>query len=259
MQKVEQTKGWIALEYMLKNNGECTNIAKVNSHCFVIAVGKSRSAIQDTADFHEYNINTDKWRQFPSHSFSTSLSPSIEYDSKNKQLIIIGEEDFELGGNELPEIPNMTRIGYAKYEINTITPNIYIGQRCSMMMLDGKLHVIGGSDNQHHLIWNEGTNKFDIIHTFDGLSKGIMSQGLVHLKSKNKLLMLGGYDYGDSKYFDQIHEYDVKNKLSLVQLNNWTPFACVLTGAVKLVNKVKMWLIWFKYGQCGLNVVKCGK
>ena len=65
-----------------------------------------------------------------------------------------------------------------------------------MIIVNDALNII---DNNKHWIWNEKIQKFILIHTF---SQHLQHHRLIHLKSKNVLLLFG----------DKIYQFSVLNK-----------------------------------------------
>ena len=61
------------------------------------------------------------------------------------------------------------------------------------IVIDHKLHIIGGFDSNHHHIWNETRNKLESIHQIDEFQGGVFHHVLLHIPSRNELLIMGGY------------------------------------------------------------------
>ena len=80
------------------------------------------------------------------------------------------------------------------------------------LVIDGKLHIIGGDNNKSHFVWNSENIGFDEIHQFE-LNKKLGDVGCVYIKSKNIILVLGGYDQNDIEFdVDTIYSYDLQEK-----------------------------------------------
>ena len=94
-----------------------------------------------------------------------------------------------------------------------------IGYSPSLLFIKDELHVIGGSDNKCHLIWNEDKKEFDKkIFTFPDLDKGIYSHGVVHAKRKGMLYLFGGYDYGSGQFCRSIWKCDINENYKWTKL-----------------------------------------
>ena len=72
-----------------------------------------------------------------------------------------------------------------------------------VIVIDHKLHLIGGDHNTEHFMWNDAKNKpntFQRIHKFNDYVTGCENPGYIHIESKNMLLLFGGYDEGRPYY-----------------------------------------------------------
>lgn len=65
-----------------------------------------------------------------------------------------------------------------------------------LVFAQGKLHIFGGFDNKSHLTFDAKTKLFETVHEFTEWKTGNVDPGIIHIKSKNELLLLGGFDKG---------------------------------------------------------------
>ena len=79
--------------------------------------------------------------------------------------------------------------------------------------MDNQLHIIGGYDSKKHIIFDPVTKKFIDHYSFDmdGVKYGLSGPGLVYVKNKKLLYLMGGYDDGgeteQERRLDKIWRY----------------------------------------------------
>ena len=72
------------------------------------------------------------------------------------------------------------------------------------------MHIIGGHDSNKYITFDPNNEKFTEIHSFPDLSTGIPGSGLIHVRSKNILLLFGGYDADhEPSHLDIIKHYSI--------------------------------------------------
>ena len=160
---------------------------------FALATDKSSSKLKT------FNSITKTWTDF-------DYSKVLEIADKPQY-----EEDFRFfyGFNyhtlSYDEINNKYYIYSKKYllqiDMNKSDENLelYVNPFCSVgrdpvsVFVDGKLHIIGGYHSNLHIIFNPKTKKWIKHHKFAGI-KGLSMAALIHVKSKNVLYLMGGYD-----------------------------------------------------------------
>ena len=106
---------------------------------------------------------------------------------------------------------------------NPLYHNIGTGLEASAAVINGSLHVIGGDLSNKHYIYIPKEQRFDIVHTFVEFPEGFSSHKVVHLKSKNVLLLLGGYDDTARRPVDTVYRYDITK-------NVWTKLETKIPG-----------------------------
>eukprot|EP01084_Bolivina_argentea_P158022 275314_1 len=100
-----------------------------------------------------------------------------------------------------------------------------------------ELHIVCGAESNKHFIWTQNNSygrkyEFKQFDTFGSLSNA----GLVHVKSKNILLLLGGYNHTDWICSDAIYSYDI-DKNEWVEINTTLPVAMDSFGYVLTTDK----------------------
>ena len=98
----------------------------------------------------------------------------------------------------------------------------YDGSYSSSLIIDDKFHVFGGWNHSKHAIWNESTQSMDIQHELPGFNAGYGGHFVVHLKTQNRILLLGGIDTAALTPVDYIFEYDLSTN------NGWKKLDAVL-------------------------------
>eukprot|EP01084_Bolivina_argentea_P103189 184861_1 len=173
---------------------------QINANEFIIVCEGSPLNTYKNETF-KYNINKNEWNKM-ALNYPHCESHSNTFD-QNKQILYLYGEGKRINyhtHNYLIQIDFNTKIA-------TTVPHLPGFGMCTQMALINKqIHIIGGFDNNTHSIWNETNEKSEVVHTF---SNSVHDHRLLHLKSKNKLLLLGGEYHLNCK--NEIYEYCVKN------------------------------------------------
>jgi len=108
-----------------------------------------------------------------------------------------------------------------------------------LICIDGKLHSIGGRDSIMHQIYNPDKKEFDDHWEFEewGNNEGMYWGGLIHVTSKQELLLFGGWK--GWKGLNDIYKYSIPDK-TWTLLPQKLPikaqlFGCVLTPDEKYI------------------------
>ena len=80
------------------------------------------------------------------------------------------------------------------------------------IIINGEFHIIGGINNNQHLIWNDNTRQFDQIWIFNEFGRGWASPKLIHIKSKNVLYAFAGWNTMNGINSNIIYKYNINNK-----------------------------------------------
>ena len=203
---------------------ETSNFVWINDQEIAVAAfGNGR----DNRGIHIYNIISTEWRlhiKYPNYHIQEH---SICYNPNTKTLWLHGDN------SELININMQTK----KFKIIK-TKNV--GMIPRLILIRNKLHVILGSDNTDHLIWNDIKKEFESIFTFPW-EGGLHAHQIIHVKSKGLLYLIGGcdeYAYGsgnavpENKY---IWKCEINNNYKWIALSTDTKdiflyyAACILT------------------------------
>ncbi len=142
----------------------------------------------------------------------------------------------------------------AVFDLNAMKMEIiegltYVGSNPILLMINNECHVILGSNSKCHYKLNLNQKRLDLVYEFAHLSAGLHENGAVHIKSKNMLLLFGGYDYKTDNQFNEIWKFDLSTGNKWVKLQDiklpkkMSNFAWVLT-------KNEQYMIIFG-GYCG--------
>eukprot|EP01084_Bolivina_argentea_P267712 454526_1 len=151
----------------------------------------------------KYNILKDEWQKwikFPEGTNAINPFCNIKYDSEQNKMYFVGMGEIVIlnvdGKNDYKT--------YSNDGSGVLAPGIIVNHKC---------HFIGGivqinNINYKHFIWNEQTNQFDTLHQFEFPSQAYYR--IVHLKSKNALLLFAG---------DTMHLFHIKSD---IYTSKWT-------------------------------------
>ncbi len=172
----------------------------------------------------EYNIINDKWTKSLQCPDDTLMYPvpqnSFEFDTKNKIWYIYQAKRHK---SELIII-NCINTNCNVYDVS------YFGAHVKSILLKNRLHIIGGMENNKHVIWNNNTKQFEQMHTFNEYANGYcLPHDIAFIKSKNMLLLFGGamsgLDVMDSVQLGVIYKYNILNqKWNKLSVEMSTPF-----------------------------------
>lgn len=157
----------------------------------------------------------------------------VEYDVKNDKikkvhkypngLVAVGHSMTRYG-NKLLLVDGYSTKAIWSFDMNTktfekVTKLNEIGHGCSCLVHDDLLHIIGGSKNDKHIVFNINTKSMQSEK--DESAKGMTAEfGLVLYKKK--LFKMGGYDLSNKRFVSSVFRSspldETKNGLCL----KWT-------------------------------------
>ena len=192
----------------------------INNNEFIVVV------LDQNYQVHKYNIITDEFKLLVTcRNPVTSSYLSTCYDHINAVIINI-------------ETKKMT-------SFRASDEHIGINPRCVYTPKHGA-HLLGGSRNNRHIIYNHSKKQRSVIWTFKGI-RGTSAPGIIYLKSKesySKLIYFGGYQYGTARETDDMWQYVLSNELSM-----WKLMKCKLPRPMNsfgyVVTKDERYLIVF--------------
>ena len=170
-----------------------------------------------------YNTITNEWRldvKFP-NDFKTRDN-DICYNPKTKILWLYCKYN------------NMVNINMETKQFKIIKSDARnVGMWPKLLFIDDQLHVIGGSRNKCHLIWNQNEKKFDPpIFTFDEWKNGVYGHGAVFVKKKRIVYVFGGYNFDGVGYLFTFWKCEVDKGYE------WTKLA--ITAEIKMYYRAYM-------------------
>ena len=134
-----------------------------------------------------YNIISNNWRlyaAYPSDKFKLK-EHSICYDVNTNIVWLFGADSKLVAFNTRSK-----KFKMVKFKAKSV------GREPGLIIIDKKLHVIGGGCNKHHLIWNDVTTQFETKYRFNQWTKGIFGHQIIYIPTKHVLYVFGGYDPG---------------------------------------------------------------
>ena len=227
-----------------------SNVVKINNDEFIVALFSHGSAPFDIHGIHKYNMKTNKWSLLIKYPFSLHfIWGTICLNPKSNELLMVGDTN------------NVYMVNLKTNKIDCYPQPIPFKRpdSSSMVFMTETFHVFGGAKSNLHYEWSNLSHTLQTKHKFPW-KMGNVLHGLVDLKSKQKLLLFGGYDYAITqtiKDLDDIWCYDKKiKKWSLmdvklpIKINSFgyilTPderFVIIFGGEVmdKLIDDIWIW------------------
>ena len=106
-------------------------------------------------------------------------------------------------------------------------------------VVESQYHIFWGKMNNHHLCWKGDAEKFEILHRFEHIKKGMVSFGLVYNDREKYFLLLGGYMGKEEGRSDAVWRYRLSQnkweRLELTMPDKMQSFGCVITRNCKNV------------------------
>ena len=218
----KNVKPWIELEPMPKKYA--SNPVVINATEFVSAQftnGFDEDSEETIRYIHKYNSGTNEWTKF------TKYPPNF-HSQHQSMCVNPSTNELYLYGCA----PTLLRINIHTLQTKVVPSEKLVpaGMYAPTVFINNKYHLIAGHKNSCHFVLNEGktnnqddkTNdkdgsfEFEKLFEFEGWSVGNMDPGLVNITSKQKLLLFGGYDYGNGT-LDEIWIFDYKTEEMMKQ------------------------------------------
>ena len=219
-----------------------SNLVWVNEH--EIAVAQSDAAEEEDDEYEYgiwiYNILTNEWRihiKYPEEECITDAE--ICYDPITKILWLYSDGEtadvgqifkFDMESKQFEKIIESEEVGFG------IWPKL--------ILIDNKLHIIGGSRNKYHLIWDNDQKKLETIYSFPVLTEGFYGHNIVYAENKRFIYLFGGFD-GENSYIDEIWKCEIDKNYQWTklkdELDEFYRKAAILTGDEKYVVLFERW------------------
>eukprot|EP01084_Bolivina_argentea_P203696 347847_1 len=202
------------------------------SHSEFITVPYTHNAnVPSECYIQKYNSVTNKWTRLIKYSSNLQTScNSVAFNKYTQEIYLFGI------------YPKLIKIHLKTKQIKIIQTNKSFGALPMSIIIDGTYHIIGGTQNNKHLIWNDDTEQFTEIYTFENWSTGLIFGSLIYIERKKMLLLFGGIDcatQSESLPQDSIYIYYInEQKWELLDIELELPlyaFGCVLTKDQKYV------------------------
>eukprot|EP01083_Nonionella_stella_P144561 451559_1 len=182
---------------------ERSNALLINTNEFVI-LSVSNSIDHDLVGIHKFNTKTEEWTEI--YQFDKSYGVNHKYGKyldvwrtpwsidTNTQLIYVCDGSFPF----IFDIQNKS--------LREIETDLSL-RTDSVLCIDNELHMIHDSGTKH-VICDVNTTQSRTIHEFGELGDGYEGYGFIHLKSKEVILMFGGWN-SSSESFNTIYEFSL--------------------------------------------------
>jgi len=189
---------------------------------FIVAPyhSKAHNRYQETG-IYSYRVNEDEWELLiPYDSEMISEDHSAAVDAVHKVLYLYGRQSnlyrFDLSANK---------------SMSTISDCQNVGSHPRMEFAKDSLHLIGGEENDQHLIWNDDDCDFQRVHRFCSL----IHHRVVFMKRMQSLWCFGGMISMGSK-FDVICNLNLSDH-SWHALKDKMPFPTSGAGIVSILQE----------------------
>ena len=157
-------------------------------------------------EFHKlyiYNINKNQWRKC-----------NMKYD---KGFFRIETAAFNRDTNILYLVDHLSKIYRINlttfdYKIIDDTETNGVGSNCKSIVINNELHIIGGSVNSKHYIFDEEKLSLVQMHEFKQFENGLIHHELIYIKSRQYLLLFAGQDSKECVVSKDIYKYSINNK-----------------------------------------------
>eukprot|EP01084_Bolivina_argentea_P251649 422125_1 len=205
-----------------------SNLIGLNNHDIICAApnvfGKQSNGI------YKFNKYLNKWIlfiQYPNNFVSTGHTLCL--NNITNELFLYGSEG------------KLMKINLNTHEFIIITDLPSFGSYPPTIIISNNFHIICGSKNNKHLLWNNNTSKFQALHSFNKIlnksNNELYGQTLVYIPSQKALLLFGG---GSSNLYRKwIWKYSLNNnswgKIAMRLPYSFFKTACILTKDEKYI------------------------
>eukprot|EP01084_Bolivina_argentea_P275364 469591_1 len=183
-----------------------SNPVIINQSEIVIAPHTNGCSEDQEPDFiSKYNVNSNTWSKFIKYPPNFhSKHQSMCLNDKTNELYLYGSK------------PTMLKINIATKETKIISDGLVrAGMYSPTCFINNQFHLIGGHKNSRHFVFNEDEHKFAEIFHFKEWIVGNIDPGLVNITFQKKLLLFGGYDFGEQATLDSIWMFDYSTNESM--------------------------------------------
>ena len=170
----------------------------------------------------KYTISSDEWIEWIKYPTDLSIQYQHSGALDKKENILYVQDRYKLVKINL----NTQKIEIINDEIKSNVPPFLI-------VIDNKLHSIGGSKSISDLIWDKNKKKFIKSHEFSNFIRGFSEFGTIYDETNKLILFIGGYDWGGGGSTDLIYSHSfITNKTNALKtqlLTKMDGFGYILT------------------------------
>ena len=186
----------------------------------------------------KYNIISKKWRHkyiaYPKQ-YRVLMDPICAYNKKNHILYLY--DGYKSG--------IILKINVITKQIHIIKNKLSTLKNAKLIYIHKQLHVIGGRNNNKHLIFNESQQVFNHCHTFDSFTDtGFTNFGLINLSRYNKMLIVGGQSNGQCSSIYSYHTKNTQWTASIISTSEIQQI-CLYNNQKSTIYDIIGWMLWF--------------
>eukprot|EP01084_Bolivina_argentea_P055267 101332_1 len=167
----------------------------------------------------EYNIQNDTHKKIASCHNATGHVAI--YNKTKHEIIIVGDNATQKHKKSI-KIFNFENKEHCNIKNKGV--NIKIGHDAALALSnnDKMLHIIGGSHNSYHYMYNLTTNQIENQYPFHDTNPKITNHALLYNSKTNLLHMFGGISSDNDVYFDDfwtlnLNKNNKKQKIKTLQ------------------------------------------
>lgn len=180
--------------------------------CFYTTSYYKSTQYQNVAGIYMYYVGLDSHKNVKQYSFAAGnyfpkANTSIYYREKHS-IIFIGGCDGSKRNGSLYKHLMLYNIRSQTFRKLPITETIG-GNSAAIITNKHFLHIICGTDNDYHILYNLQSNKSYNIHSFE--ARGRREHGLIYNNNTNILYMFGGCSNKIDKSFDDFWSLDLNH------------------------------------------------
>eukprot|EP01084_Bolivina_argentea_P164646 286226_1 len=202
--------------------------------------GTNGSASPDTSGIFECDMNNAAKHSAITFWNNTHYAPygsSYIVNDTQDSIIFVGGQNAVRWMLMYQEIA-IYHIQTQKLQLFDINITIGNGSKLLLTHNDNDLHILGGTDNNFHIIYDLKKNKSIMAYSFEDINESycqIFEQGLLYCKQLNAMIMFGGYSRRTKEYL---------NDFWIVNLN-YTKW--LIDGYVKMTYENKNYFVPLNY------------
>eukprot|EP00484_Ammonia_sp_Unknown_P024992 CAMPEP_0197042548 /NCGR_PEP_ID=MMETSP1384-20130603/18895_1 /TAXON_ID=29189 /ORGANISM="Ammonia sp." /LENGTH=480 /DNA_ID=CAMNT_0042473673 /DNA_START=38 /DNA_END=1480 /DNA_ORIENTATION=+ len=190
-----------------------SNVVWLSSDEFIVA--PYNYSKQKSDGIQKYSTTTNKWMTLIKYPKDFQISNcTLSLDENEGKLYLLGAESI------------FHVITLTDHKFDTLANGqLEVGVNPTSLCVEGTIHILGGSRNRKHITRNlytddgdddnssndEKADEFVELFEFEDWAKGNQNCGVIHIKSRNQLLLLGGYNqYCEHQYSDMVWVYELE-------------------------------------------------